>query len=92
MLGISVDNIFTLKAFAEQYKLTYPLLSDFRREVVKLYGVMYDDPQHPFFRMARRSYFIIDREGRVRFKHVLEDPSNLLPHEVLFKVLREIKR
>ncbi len=41
--GISVDTFFALKAFQEQQKLTFPLLSDFNKEVIRKYGVCNED-------------------------------------------------
>ena len=43
VLGISVDTFFTLKAFQTDQKLTFPLLSDFNKEVIRDYGVFNED-------------------------------------------------
>jgi peroxiredoxin len=92
VLGVSVDVIGALQAFAEKLGLTYPLLSDFSRDMVKAYGVMYDDPQSANFRMARRAYFVIDKQGIIRYKHVMEEARHLLDSEEIFNTVKDIVR
>jgi glutaredoxin-dependent peroxiredoxin len=64
------------KAFAEQLYLQFPLLSDFNREVVQQFGIAYspDEPYSGFHGMSRRSVFVLDREGIVRYAWVTDDP------------------
>ena len=64
------------KAFAEQLYLQFPLLSDFNREVVQQFGIAYtqDEPYSGFWGMSRRSVFVVDREGIVRYAWVTDDP------------------
>ena len=89
VLGVSVDVLGALQAFAEKLGLTYPLLSDFSRETVKKYGVMNNDPNSATYRMAERSYFIIDKQGVIRYKRVMEDPRQALDSE---EILNSIKQ
>jgi glutaredoxin-dependent peroxiredoxin len=88
VLGVSVDVPGALRAFAEKLGLTYPLLSDFSRDTVKKYGVMYDDPNEARFRMAKRAYFVIDKQGIIRYKHIMEDPRHLLDAEEIFNTVK----
>jgi peroxiredoxin len=90
VLGVSVDVIGALKAFAEKLGLTYPLLSDFSRDTVKKYGVMYDDPNSAYFRMAQRAYFVIDKQGIIRYKHVMEEARHLLDAEAIYNTVQAI--
>ncbi len=72
VFGISVDSRFALNAFAQQNKLDFPLLSDFNKEVSKAYGAQYDT----FLGLngvAKRSVFVIDGQGVVRFRWVSDD-------------------
>jgi glutaredoxin-dependent peroxiredoxin len=64
------------KAFAEQLYLQFPLLSDFNREVVQQFGIAYapDEPYSGFHGMSRRSVFVLDKEGIVRYAWVTDDP------------------
>ena len=90
VLGVSVDVLGALQAFAEKLGLTYPLLSDFSRDTVKKYGVMVDDPNVATFRMAKRSYFVIDKQGIIRYRQVMETAGHLLDAEELFHTTQKL--
>jgi peroxiredoxin len=71
--------------------LTYPLLSDFSREMVKKYGVMYDDPNSAYFRLAQRTYGAIDTQGVIRYKYTVQDAGHTLDaEEILGTVQRGV--
>lgn len=63
--GISVDSIPALKEFRAKDGITVDLLSDFKREVSRKYGVLIEDK---FF--SERAYFLIDRQGVLRWRFV----------------------
>jgi peroxiredoxin len=90
VLGVSVDVPGALAAFAEKLGLTYPLLSDFSRDTVKKYGVMFDNPNEARFRMAKRAYFVIDKQGTVRYKHIAEDAGHLLNADEIFTTVKAV--
>jgi glutaredoxin-dependent peroxiredoxin len=90
VLGVSVDVPGALRAFADSLGLTYPLLSDFSRDTVKKYGVMHDDPNEARFRMARRAYLVIDKQGIIRYKHSMEDAGHLLDPEEIMSTVKTI--
>src|SRR3954453_3783860 len=73
--GISVDTFFTLKAFRDQQKLTFPLLSDFNKEVIRLYDVFFED-MIVLKCHARRCIFLSDKDGEIRHRQVGEDGRN----------------
>ena len=70
--GISVDTFFALKAFHDQQKLTFPLLSDFNKQVIRDYGVFNPD-MIGLHGIAKRALFVIDKDGMIRHRDVLED-------------------
>jgi peroxiredoxin len=74
VIGISVDSPFTLKAFAKQHGFKFPSLSDFNREVSKRYGVLHEEILG-LRGVSKRSIFVIDKDGVVRYKWVSEDPT-----------------
>jgi peroxiredoxin len=76
VLGISVDSPFSLKAWAEKEGITIPLLSDFNKEVSAAYGAQFADLRG-FKGVAKRSAFVIDGEGVVRYASVSDDPKQL---------------
>ena len=76
VVGISVNDPFSLKGFHEDNALNFPLLSDYTREAIKIYGV----ELHNFaglngYTVAKRSIFVIDKEGILRWKWVSENPG-----------------
>jgi peroxiredoxin len=73
--GISVDTFFSLKAFADQQHLTFPLLSDFNKQVIRDYGVFNED-MIGLKGIAKRAVFVLDKNGVVRYREVLEDARN----------------
>ncbi|UCD92411.1 MAG: peroxiredoxin [Methanobacteriota archaeon] len=76
VVGISVNDPFSNKAFAEQNQLNFPLLSDYDREVVRGYGVALNDFAGMIgYTASKRSVFIIDKEGKIRYKWISEDPA-----------------
>jgi peroxiredoxin len=89
VLGVSVDHIGAQNAFAEKLGLTYPLLDDFSRDIVKKYGVMDENPNSAFFRHAKRAYVIIDKQGIVKYIHVMDQPGHLLDSE---EILAEVTK
>lgn len=75
VLGISVDTFFTLKAWGDAQGLTFPLLSDFNKTAIRDYGVFNED-MIGLKGIAKRAVFVIDRNGVVRHREVLEDARN----------------
>lgn len=89
VFGISVDTFFTLKAFHDSQHLTFPLLSDFNKEVIREYGVFNPD-MIGLKGIAKRAVFVLDRDGVVRHKEVLEDARNEPDYEAVFKALESM--
>ena len=75
VLGISVDTFFALKAFRDQQQLTFPLLSDFNKEAIRSYGV-FNENMIGLKGIAKRAVFVIDKNGVVRYREILEDARN----------------
>ena len=89
LYGVSVDSVFSHKAFAEQLGgLPYELLADFERKVVSEWGVRRDDVVG-YSGMPQRSVFILDREGVVRWRWVRSKEQPLPDVE---EVLAEAKQ
>jgi peroxiredoxin len=84
--GISVDTFFTLKAFHDHEKLSFPLLSDFNKQVIRDYGVFNED-MIGLKGIAKRAVFVIDRQGVVRHREVLDDARNEPDYDRVFVVL-----
>ena len=70
VLPISVDSTATLKEFKTKLGARTEMLSDFKRDVSQAYGVLIPDRFY-----SNRAYFLIDREGVVKWAHVEEHPG-----------------
>ena len=84
VVGVSTDHFLALAAWQKAQSSKQLLLSDFRRQMLPVYGAMETNEQSPVYRYAKRAYFIIDKTGTVRFVKVMDNPLDLLnPDEVL---------
>lgn len=76
VIGVSVNDPFSNKAFAEKNRLPFPILSDFNRQAIKAYGV--ESPDYGGlngYTVAKRSIFIIDENGSVRYAWATNNPA-----------------
>ena len=87
VLGISVDSPFTLTKFKEEQKLNFPLLSDFNKEVSAAYGAFYDVFIGWMKGVSKRSAFVIDGAGVIRYAEVLESAGDLPNFEAINNTL-----
>jgi peroxiredoxin (alkyl hydroperoxide reductase subunit C) len=71
VLGVSVDSHWTNTAFAERLRVSFPLLSDFRRETSAAYGVLLEAGH------SGRATFVIGKDGRVAYRDVAPDTSQV---------------
>jgi peroxiredoxin len=72
ILGISVDSHYSNQAFADRLRLSYPLLSDFRREASEAYGVLLGERG-----VSGRALFVVDKQGRLAYRDVSDDPGDI---------------
>lgn len=87
VLGISVDSIFTLAKYKEEQQLNFPLLSDFNKEVSEEYGSIYENFVFEMKGVSKRSAFVIDRDGIVRYAQVLENAADIPDFKAINEVL-----
>ena len=90
VLGISVDSVFTLNKFKEDQQYNFPLLSDFNKEVSALYNSIYHDWILDMKGVSKRSAFVIDKEGTVRYAEVLENAGEVPNFEKIQEVLAQL--
>ena len=88
--GISVDSLHTLAKFKEEQHLNFPLLSDFNKEVSMLYGCLYENFGFGMKGVSKRSAFLIDKKGIVRYSEILENAGLQPDFEAIQVKLREI--
>jgi peroxiredoxin len=91
VVAISVNDPFTNKGFADVHNLQFPILSDYSRETIrKLNIVMNDFAGLKAYAVAKRSVFILDSNGVVRYKWVSEDPTKEPNYEEVKNTLGKI--
>jgi len=92
MVGISADTPFSNKAFAEQNSLTFPVLSDYNREAIKAFGIAFPDLAGlKGLTVAKRSVFVLDKQGVVKYAWVSEDPKKEPDYAEVTKAARSLK-
>ncbi len=90
VVAISVDSFFTLNEFKKRENYNFPLLSDFNKEAATAYGAIYED----FFGyngVAKRSAFVVDRSGKIRYAEVLELAKEFPNFEAVRQTLADIQ-
>jgi len=87
VIGISGNLTFSQQAFADYLKLNFPLVSDYPDlKTIDAYGVL-DRGR----RVAQRSYFIVDKQGVIRYKNVLGRGQPLVTNDALVAEIKKIK-
>lgn len=90
VFGISVDSIFTLAKYKEDQSLNFPLLSDFNKTTSAEYSSLYDTFVFDMKGVSKRSAFLIDKQGIVRYAEVLESAGDLPDFIAIQKALKEL--
>lgn len=89
--GISVDSVYSLGKYRTEQNLNFPLLSDFNRTASRAYDSIYES----FGNMAmegvsKRSAFVIDKNGMIRYAEVLENAGEIPNFEEINKILNQL--
>lgn len=96
VLAASVDHTFAQKEWAKDLNLNFPLLADFNKDTAKAYGVLHGETG--FFKdklglvgVAKRSVFLIDKNGIIRYKWLTDDPTKLPDVNTLAQEVAKLK-
>jgi len=88
--GISVDSLHALDKFKKEQNLNFPLLSDFNKKASTAYESIYEHFYNDMDGVSKRSAFVIDKEGIVRYAEVLENALELPDFNAIQNCLKEI--
>lgn len=91
VIGVSVDSPFTLKLWKEHNQINFQLLSDFNKEVAPAYGALYDvfaPGKFDYRGVAKRSAFVIDETGVVKYAEVLENAGDEPNYQAIKEALK----
>ncbi len=89
IIGISVDSPFVNQRFAAACNARFPIVSDFDREVARLYAVTADD-FYGLKGVPHRAAFVVARDGRLAFAWESENPNLLPPFAKIKQTLRQL--
>ena len=90
-MGVSADHAATLEAFAKQNNIHHLLLSDFRRQMLPAWDALETNEQSPIYRYAKRAYFVIDKDGVIRYEKIQTNPLDLLNPDDVLKAVKHAK-
>jgi peroxiredoxin len=91
VVAISVDSPFSNKGFADANKLTFPILSDYMRTVSKQYAGVYDDfAGLKGYTAAKRSVFVLDKNGVVKYVWISDNPGVEPPYDEVNKAIASL--
>ena len=95
VIGISGDNPFAQEAWAQKEGITVALASDYDHKVAQAYGIAYEQfaPQLnlPMGGVAKRSAFIVDKNGIIQYAESHDDPRQLPDFDAIKSKLAELK-
>lgn len=93
VFGICVDSPFSNKEFKEKNQLSFEILSDYSREAVRSFGVELNDfAKMKGYTAAKRSVFILDSKGIIKFKWVSDDPGVEPDYNAVKSALQSMKQ
>lgn len=93
VLAISVDSPFALKLWAEKNNFTFPLLSDFNKEVIEAYDSKFEvfvPGKFDYKGVAKRSAFVVDRDGKIQYAEVLATAGEEPNYDEIKKTLESL--
>ena len=91
VFGISCDSVFTQIRFKEEQKLNFELLSDWNKEVSRSYDALYDSFVFGTKGVSKRSAYVIDKEGIIRYAEVLETAGDQPNYKAIQDCLASLK-
>ncbi|MFB6162518.1 MAG: redoxin domain-containing protein [Halococcoides sp.] len=87
LFGVSADSAFSLGAFAEEYDLTFDLVSDMAGDAIEAYDLTIDIPDLGLYGIANRAVFVIDSTGVVTYDWVADDPTTEPDYEAVLSAV-----
>ena len=92
VLGISADLPHAQKEFSAKHGLNFPILSDMHLKAIKDYGIEWPDfAKVAGYNVARRSVFVLDKNGKVTYSWLTEAQGNQPPIDDVKKAVQALK-
>ncbi|MCG9910540.1 MAG: redoxin domain-containing protein [Flavobacteriales bacterium] len=90
VLGISIDSLFSLGEFKKQQNLSFDLLSDFNKEVIRLFGIEIEEFAFGMKGVSKRAAFVIDKDGIVQYAEVCPSPGDQPNYSAIKSTLEKL--
>lgn len=90
IFGISVDALHTLAKYKEDQQLNFTLLSDFNKDVSRLYDSIYELFGYNMKGVSKRSAFVVDKSGIIRYAEVLDNAGEIPDFKAIQQVLNDL--
>ena len=91
VVAVAVTAVFSQQAFAKSLGVDFPLVSDWNEKVTPTYGIQYD-VWRGHEGLAKRSLFVVDRDGSIRFAWVTEDALVMPDFDGAIEALRPLQQ
>lgn len=88
ILAVSVDSPFTLEKYKDEQRYNFPLLSDFNKDVSRAYDALHEEFAFGMKGVSKRSAFVIDGDGVIRYAEVLDNPGEMPNFSAVQETLR----
>lgn len=90
ILALSVDSLFTLAQWKQEQGFNFPMLSDFNKTVSKKFDVLYKEFVFEMKGVSKRSAFVVDKVGAIRYAEVLENAGEMPNFDAIKKTLESL--
>ena len=91
IVAVAVTGVFSQQAFAKSIGVDFPLVSDWNETATPAYGVQYD-VWRGHEGVAKRSVFVIDRDGTIRYAWVTDNAFELPDFDAAIEALRGLQQ
>jgi glutaredoxin-dependent peroxiredoxin len=93
IIGISIDSPHSLRAWRDANYLNFPLLSDFNKEVSRMYDSLYETfapEKYSYLGVSKRSAFVIGKDRRIKYKEICPTPGEQPNYDSIKKLLENL--
>lgn len=90
VIAISVDSPHSLKKYKEELQLPLIVLSDFNKSISNSYGCLYEEFFLGLKGVSKRSAFVIDKEGIIKYEEILENAADIPNFELINQTLASL--
>ena len=91
VVGVSIDTPFALAEFKKQNGINFDLLSDFNKDLIKAYDMVFENFALGMKGVAKRGVILIDKDGVIQYTEETANPGVQVNFDALKEVLEKLK-